>query len=227
LRSNSLRHQIRESLRRQLQHGEIGPDDRLVDVDIAARLGVSRMPVREALLQLVNEGFLVGTTRGFVLPKLTLRDVRDIFEVRKLLEPPAAANATQHLSAEGERALRDALEEARKAYAVREVEGLMMANMRFRQTWLSAVQNGRLAATIQRFVDQVQTVRLGTLHDPQTQDIVIAGLGRLFDAFARRDTQAAQTLMAEFIGHAEARFFAVRAAEMEALDKNDTRAAAR
>lgn len=216
LRPNSLREQIREQIRRQLQHGEIGTEDRLVDVEIANRLGVSRMPVREALLQLVNEGYLVGTTRGFVVPKLTLQDITDIFEVRKLLEPRAAANAARHLSDEGEATLRAATERARKAHAARDVDELALANMQFRQTWLTAEPNWRLAATISRFADQVQAVRMRTLHDPHTQDIVIDGLERLLDAFVRRDADAVATRLAEFIAQAEARFHAVGVAAMEA-----------
>jgi hypothetical protein len=83
--------------------------------------------------------------------------------------------------------------------------------MQFRQTWLNAEPNWRLAATIARFADQVQTVRLGTLHDRATQDIVIDGLTRLVNAFVRRDASAVETLTAEFVGHAEACYFAVHA----------------
>lgn len=211
LRPNSLREQIRENLRHRLQHADIGPDDRLVDVEIAGRLGVSRVPVREALLQLVNEGYLVGTTRGFVLPKLSAQDISDIFDVRRLLEPRAAANAARHLSDEDAATLRTALERARRAHAAHDVDELSLANMQFRQTWLKAEPNWRLAATIARFADQVQTVRLGTLHDRATQDIVIDGLRRLFDAFVRRDAAAVEALMAEFIDHAEACYFAMHA----------------
>lgn len=210
LRPNSLREQIRETIRRQIQHGEIGPNDRLVDVEIANGHGISRMPVREALLQLVNEGYLVGTTRGFVLPKLSLRDITDIFEVRKLLEPRAAANAARNLSADGEVSLRAAMQRAEQAYAAGDVDELALANMQFRQTWLAAESNWRLAATISRFADQVQTVRIGTLHDPATRDIVIDLQRRLFEAFIRRDAPAVEALMTEFIGQAEARYFAVR-----------------
>lgn len=221
LRPNSLREQIREQIRRQLQHGELGTEDKLVDVDIANRLGVSRMPVREALLQLVNEGYLVGTTRGFVVPKLTLQDITDIFEVRKLLEPRAAANAAKHLSAEGEATLRAATERARIAHKARDYDELAFANMQFRQTWLAAEPNWRMAATISRFADQVQTVRMRTLHDPKTQDIVIEGLERLLDAFSRRDAEAVAARMGEFIAAAEARFFAVGVLATEAREELD------
>lgn len=208
LRPNSLREQIRESIRRQLQHGEIGPEERLVDVEIANKLSVSRMPVREALLQLVNEGYLVGTTRGFMLPTLSLKDIKDIFEVRKLLEPRAAANAARHLTPEAEATLREALVRAKKAHAERDVDELAAASRLFRVTWLAAEPNWRMAATIQRFVDQVQIVRLGTLDDPQTQDIVIDGLEKMVGAFIRRDAAAVEAHMMAFILDAERSFFA-------------------
>lgn len=54
----SIRERIYRLLRDRMQLGEIGADDRLVDHEIAASLDVSRMPVREALLQLKSEGFL-------------------------------------------------------------------------------------------------------------------------------------------------------------------------
>lgn len=212
-RPASLRQQIRESIRRKLQHGEIGPDQRLVDLDIANTMGVSRMPVREALLELVSEGYLVGTTRGFVLPKLSFQDVSDIFAIRKLLEPVAAANACRNLSPAAEATLVEAFERAKRAHAARDSDELGLANMQFRQTWLEAEPNWRLAATISRFADQVQTVRLGTLHNPATQDVVIAGLERLIDGFRRRDAVAVEAAVRDFIDDAESHYFAVQEAE--------------
>jgi DNA-binding GntR family transcriptional regulator len=204
----SLRERIYGDLRLRLQRSELGPDDRLVDVDVAATYGTSRMPAREALLQLVNDGYLVGTTRGFTVPTLTLQDVRDIFEVRKLLEPRAAAHAARNLDAEAERALSEALHEGRRAADTAEVERLIMANIGFRSAWLGCVGNERLATTIARFADHVQTVRLATLRRDATRRVVVDGLGELYAAFASRDPIAAQDRMTAFIGAAEQAFFA-------------------
>jgi DNA-binding GntR family transcriptional regulator len=179
-------------------------------VSIAEAMGVSRMPAREALLQLMNEGYLVATTRGFTPPQLTLDDITDIFEVRKLLEPRAAANAARDLTAEGEAQLADALEAARRAVAEGDAVELALANVAFRQTWLGAVRNQRLATTISRFADHVQVVRSGTLPDRGIQPVVLDGMERLFDAFTRRDSVAAQDRMAAFIAEAEKSFFTVR-----------------
>jgi DNA-binding GntR family transcriptional regulator len=209
-KQGSLRERIYADLRVRLQRCEFGPDDRLVDVDVAATYGTSRMPVREALLQLVNDGYLVGTTRGFVIPTLNLDDIREIFEVRKLLEPRAAAHAARDMDEKSALTLTHAIREARAAFAEGEVERLIMANIDFRTAWLACVHNKRLATTIARFVDQVQTVRLETLRRSPTRQVVIDGLEDLYAAFVGRDPILAGDRMAAFIVAAEQAYFAAR-----------------
>lgn len=214
-RRDNLSDRIYDDLRERLQRGEFGPTVRLVDVDVAATYGTSRMPAREALLRLANDGFLDGTTRGFVLPQLSLEDIRDIFEVRRLLEPRAAANAARDLTDEAQHLMTVALEEARAASRSDDVEQLIESNMAFRKAWLDCVRNKRLANTIARFVDHVQTVRLGTLKDAVTRKVVADGLEGLHDAFLRRDPVAAADRMSSFMTAAEQAFFDIRKAEID------------
>jgi len=75
----NIRQQVYKHLRSRMRSGDISYDDRLVDHEIAAELQVSRMPVREALLQLTNEGLLEGTSRGFMLRRFTPADIAQIF----------------------------------------------------------------------------------------------------------------------------------------------------
>jgi DNA-binding GntR family transcriptional regulator len=211
----SLRAQIYQDIRDRIHHGGLGPNDRLVDVEIAGNLGVSRMPVREALLQLTHEGYLVGTTRGFMLPTLTPTDVANIFEVRRCLEPRAAAHAARNLDAAGMERL---------AVATADADLLFQANVSFRRSWLEAVDNDRLASAIARFADHVQVVRLGTLSHLPTQAVVLAGMRKLYDAFIRRDAMAAFDHMTTFIQHAEDRFVAL-SRELENSSQDKGRAA--
>ncbi|GGK21721.1 GntR family transcriptional regulator [Salinarimonas ramus] len=214
-RRESFRERIYADLRRRLQRSEFGPEDKLVDVEIAGAYGASRMPAREALLQLVNEGYLVGTTRGFAVPTLTLQDVRDIFEVRKLLEPRAAAQAARNLDDATEAALGVALAEARAATGEDDVERLILANIDFRAAWTGRIGNARLADTLARFADHIQTVRLETLRRPATRQVVVEGLEDIHAAFVTRDPITAGDRMAAFVGAAEQAFFAARKAQME------------
>jgi DNA-binding GntR family transcriptional regulator len=211
-RRESLRDVIYADLLRRLQLSEFGPEDRLVDTEVAAAWGASRMPAREALLRLVNEGYLRGTTRGFVVPSLTMQEVRDVFEVRRLLEPRAAAHAARDLTPEAARALGAAQAAAEAAAAAQDVRAMIAANIDFRAAWLACVRNERLRATINRFVDHVQTVRLETLRRAETRAVVVEGLGAIREALVARDPVAAADRMTWFIGAAEAAFFAARSA---------------
>lgn len=192
----------------RIRKGEVAQQARLVDTVIASELDVSRMPVREALLRLVHEGYLVGTTRGFMLPQLSARDITEIFEVRKLIEPRAAGAAAQALDEFGLATLRTAHGNAVRAVDAGDPVALMEANTRFRQTWIAAVPNQRLAATISRFVDHVQTIRSATLFDRETQAIVLPGLTELLAGFEARDVLRVHDATARFLDRAEERFFA-------------------
>lgn len=215
-RAETLSDRIYDELRKRLQHAPLQPEERLVDVEVAAAYGTSRMPARDALLRLVNEGYLVGTSRGFVVPTLSIDDVRDIFEVRRLLEPAAIASVAPNIDAAAKQELTLALKRARQAAADNDDEEMALANMAFRQAWLSRVKNQRLANTIGRFVDHVQTVRLLTLVDKKTRQVVVDGLAKLHAALAKRDAKLAFTLMDQFMADAQAAYFSTHETGSEA-----------
>lgn len=222
-RHGNLGDRIYAELRLRLQQHPLGPDDRLLDLEVAAMYGTSRMPARDALLRLANEGYLVGTTRGFITPSLSLDDVRDIFEVRRLLEPVALAGVAKQIDAAALEELGLALERARRAARNNDGDEMSVANMAFRAAWLSRVKNKRLAATIARFVDHVQTVRINTLGSAETRQVVVDGLERIHDALLRHDSVRARACMADFMAAAERAYFAFRKAE---LDQSEPSAAA-
>lgn len=203
----SLGDRIYADLLCRLQQGAIPPTERLVDVDLARTYGTSRMPVRDALMRLANEGYLVGTTRGFAVPRHSDQDIRDIFEVRRQIEPHAAGCAARDLDKSAERHLARALDDARIADARDDQRAMILANTAFRAAWLSAVANKRLAETIQRFADQVHAVRITTLAATDTRRVVIKGLEGLYDAFAKNKSDLAVKRMTAFIDAAEKAYF--------------------
>jgi DNA-binding GntR family transcriptional regulator len=197
---------ICEDLRGRIQRGELGPDDRLIDTVIAAERGVSRMPVREALMQLAHEGYLEGTSRGFALPSLGRERILEIFTLRRLVEPHAAASAAQARSDAQLAAMSAAVEDAAQTLVTGDVTRFYRACEVFRNTWLAAVPNGELRQTILRYLGQVQSVRLATMRDPDAQRLIVGGQRDLLGAFARRDAVAAGERMLRFVIEAEQSF---------------------
>lgn len=205
----SHRRRIYEDYLGRIQRGEIGREDRLVDTAIAADLGVSRMPVRDALMQLAHEGYLEGTSRGFTLPSLSHEQIMEFFELRRLLEPRAAATAAQNLDRESLAAMQHAVHDAHATLESGDVGLFFRASEIFRNTWLAAVPNRELRQTILRYLGQVQTVRMTTMRDRPTHLIIVAGQQGLFDAFARADAVAAADRMLRFVLQAEERYLSL------------------
>src|SRR5579864_7156926 len=77
--SESLRKQVYQTLRTGLRKGRLGSSRTATERDLAEQLGVSRTPVREALVLLVHEGLIAASSRGFSLPELSRQDILDLF----------------------------------------------------------------------------------------------------------------------------------------------------
>ena len=197
----SHRTRIHEALRLRLQRGEVGPDVRLVDHAIAEEMGVSRMPVREALMQLVSEGYLESTSRGFALPNLSPERIAEVFVLRRLLEPHAVTCVARDRSAEDLDAMRAGL--ALADTAGEDVAALHRGSEAFRNAWLGSVRNSELRQAIQRYSGQIQSVRFATLPGPEARRTIIQGLRALLHAFVAQDGPQAADLMLRFIYDAE------------------------
>lgn len=201
----SHRDRIYDLLIQQIRSGAVGWDDRLVDVALAAELGVSRMPARDALLRLVAEGYLVSTTRGFMLPRLTADEVLEVFVLRRLLEPRAAAMAAQAMDPEVLARMEGAVARA-GALPAGDTATLFALSEVFRNAWLSLVPNRPLLQTIRRYFVQVQNVRLVTMRDPATIPVILAGQRDLLAAYRARDPVAAADRMLRFVVEGEQAF---------------------
>ncbi|WP_016745307.1 GntR family transcriptional regulator [Rhizorhabdus wittichii] len=203
-RSESLRAQVYGKLRSDLRRGGLGTQQVATERDLAAELGVSRTPIREALALLVHDGLVVPTTKGFTLPSITGEDVADIYELRRLLEPHALRTSVDHLSPADRKALRRALDEQVEARRDGDTEGFIAANSAFRVAWTSRIANERIRDLIDHYDDHIVALRELTLSDPDTQDIVIAGLGQILDRLDEGEAAGAAQAMERHLTAAEA-----------------------
>lgn len=214
--SDNLVDSIYADLRAKLQRSAVSPSDRLVDTEIAASHGISRMPAREALLRLVSEGYLVGTTRGFAVRELSLEDISGLFEVRRQLEPRAAASAARDMTPEIEAKTTAAMQRIVQSMTAHDIPELLAANLDFRNAWIEAIRNPHMAMTISRFIDYFQSVRIDTFADQATAMRYMEGLSGVHAAFMARDPLMAQDRMTIYMFAAEEAFLSVRRRQLEA-----------
>ncbi|MFN3938857.1 MAG: GntR family transcriptional regulator [Gemmobacter sp.] len=202
-RRQPLAAQVHDTLRRMIRAQVFEPGERMVEEDLARRLAVSRTPVREALFRLQASGLVEQVDGRFVVLRLALRDIQEIFEIRRLLEPAAVAavaTATTPETLAAFEAARDRVLEAATVDAATE------ANVAFRSLWIGRITNRRLQETLARFDDQVVLVRRATLVEPGARQVARDGIARLVEAFAARDAAAAHRVMEQFVDDALAWF---------------------
>lgn len=213
----SLGAQAYDEIRAWLRSDSVTPQSRLVEAELAAQLGMSRVPIRQALHSLVAEGLLVATARGYRVPTLSQQDIKDVFELRKLLEPRAAALAARDITDTQIRALGQQVVVAEQAYEDGDIDSLFQCSLRFRDTWLDAVPNVRLAETIARYSDQVLQVRHLTLSKAPNQQTVIRGFQAISNAMAGHDSVAAHDAMLQFVLAAERDYSALCEAKADTV----------
>jgi DNA-binding GntR family transcriptional regulator len=219
-RAPPLAEQIYLGLRQQLRSGSFDMGERLVDASLAKALNVSRTPVREALARLVADGLLETGDGGFQIPVPTVASMEEIFDVRRLIEPPAAVRATRAMSVATHEALDRALEAARDAKRTGDGARFLEANYAFRSAWIACVPNSRLRETILRFDDQAGQVRRATLVLPAARAEALELLENWAAAFKSADATAAGEYARGFID-AAARFFSDLAIPEGAFSSKD------
>jgi DNA-binding GntR family transcriptional regulator len=192
-----LRDRVRDELRARISDGRIEPGERLYEMAIAQELGVSRLPVREAIRMLESEGMVsVLPRRGGVLVRsLEREDVENLFDVREALEVLAARRAAERTDSAGVEELGRLLETAREALAAGDATAVDAANTAFHdQIYLL----GRNA-----LVPQMLGPLTGRLHWLFRQNVeherVLADHQRLHRALADHDPDLAAAVALEHI----------------------------
>lgn len=199
-KAEPLSSRVYATLREYLGSGRIPRGEPLQEAALAAELGVSRTPVREALVRLASEGFVVADGRGLTSATLTVEDVEEIYGLRVLLETEALRLVARRDDDDAMLApLRAALADMESAHAASDGGRFMEANDRYRTAWLELVPNRRLARSIELYADHVRYLREVTLDDPQVRSGVVERLRLQLAAIERHDAVAAGRIMREHL----------------------------
>jgi DNA-binding GntR family transcriptional regulator len=216
-RPPALGDQVYRTLRANLRNGKILPGNPLQEVQLAAQLGVSRTPVREALTRLASEGLVSSDGRSFSVPALSLQNIDDIYEVRFLVEPEAVRHVAEQANDPAALApVTQALEASDVAHRAGDNEAFIDANARFRSAWLALVPNRRLVHAVELYADHVQHLRALTLGNAKVRNVVLQGLKRIAAALATGDGDTAAVAMRAHLTEAKRAFIAAAG-----LDRNE------
>ncbi|OAT82973.1 GntR family transcriptional regulator [Desulfotomaculum copahuensis] len=192
-----------ETLREAIIQGRLKPGERLMEIQLAEEMGVSRTPVREAIRKLELEGFVVMVPRkGAYVAGISVKDIVDVFEVRAALEGLAAGLAAERITGEELEELERALV---RIYEVskHDLKAVVETDTSFHALIYQASRNERLTQIIANLSDQIQRFRTTSLAQPGRTKTAIEEHTKIVDAISDRNVELAQTLAREHIENAE------------------------
>lgn len=156
-----LREIVFESIREAILDGRLKPGERVMEIQLAEKLGVSRTPVREAIRKLELEGLLIMEPRkGAYVADVSLKDVIDVLEVRSSLEGLAASLAATRASQEEIELLKEKAIQFKECIEKNDVQGMINKDTEFHEAILQAAKNKKLTSIIESLREQVQRFRV-------------------------------------------------------------------
>lgn len=196
---------IFDELRAAIVSGELVPGELYSVHDLAARLGVSRTPVREALIQLSERGMVrFERNRGIRILRTSPHDLEEVFTIRLLLEVPATYRATSQQVSGLVAELRGHLADMRVAAEGHDEAGFMAADRRFHETINIASGNLRLARYIDSLRDMVLSRGTSTVDRSRGLGDILAEHETIFEFVESGNAeQAAKAMRAHLLHTAE------------------------
>ncbi|EPD68795.1 MULTISPECIES: GntR family transcriptional regulator [unclassified Streptomyces] len=180
---------IADTLRDEILAGDLPPGTWLRQDELAARLGVSRIPVREALRMLESEGLTESfPNRGSRVLVLSLQDVNTYYRMRERLEPLALTESLPHLT---DHHIADLERIQGEIESQADVKHFLLLDRDFHMTTYAGCRSGHLLAMTERLWNSTQHYRRAfmELADPHRADIVNAEHRLILDAVRRRDAE--------------------------------------
>ena len=190
-----LRDVVFNTLRQAILRGELKPGERLMEIQLANKLGVSRTPIREAIRKLELEGLVLMIPRkGAEVAEITIKDLEDVLEVRAALEELAVCDACENITEEQILALKEAADNFQAALESDDLVKCAETDMAFHEIIYQASDNKRLNQVLNNLREQMYRYRVEYLKEEQTRNLLVSEHEELVKAIREGDVQKAQDI---------------------------------
>ncbi|MGG6297551.1 GntR family transcriptional regulator [Leptolyngbya sp. AN02str] len=209
-RTQPLKEQAYQTLRKMILTGELVPGQRLVEAQLARDLAVSRTPIREALGQLHREALVMSDAdQGLQVARFSADDAAHLYECRIALELVSVTEACEHATSGQMRKLQQFVQKAEKlvdANASRLLNfQLLELDYQFHRLIAEMSGNSWLQEILDQIFDKMMLLRIQTIE--QNQGVLDVGVEHLaiYDAIAQRNTKAAKQATTQHLKAAKTR----------------------
>ena len=199
-----LRDVVFNTLRQAILKGELAPGERLMEIQLAQKLGVSRTPIREAIRKLELEGLVLMIPRkGAIVAEITVQDLEDVLEVRMALEELAVKIACKRITQEQLEEIKRRSAEFCKTLYGDDVAACAQADMAFHDAIYEATGNRRLVQILNNLREQMYRYRLEYIKDEDKRHILLVEHDQILKALSLRHVHEAKIAIREHIDNQE------------------------
>ena len=199
-----LRDVVFNTLRQAILKGELEPGERLMEIQLAERLGVSRTPIREAIRKLELEGLVLMIPRkGAEVAKISARSLREVLEVRRALEELAIELACQRMSEEEVGNLQKTQEDFKKAIAEGDAMKIAETDEHYHDVIYEGTQNAKLIQMLNNLREQMYRYRLEYIKDEDKRKILVLEHEKILKTVRERKVAEAKEAVREHIDNQE------------------------
>ncbi|MCL0032923.1 GntR family transcriptional regulator [Peptococcaceae bacterium] len=199
-----LREAVFEAVRDAIISGKFKPGERLMEVQLAEEMGVSRTPVREAIRKLELEGFVkIMPHKGAYVAKISIKDIIDVFEVRAVLEALAARLAAKQITEDELKQLKRAAMSIVDLADGHDIEEAVKVDTEFHDIIYKASRNEKLVQFITHLKEQMKRFRATSLALLGRTKMALEEHEKIVQALWDRNEELAAELSRKHIENAE------------------------
>lgn len=196
LQQTSLPALVQKELERMILSGDLTPGDKLNEASLAALLGVSRGPVREAFLALKESGLVRQEKNcGVFVRQISVEEADEIYEVRTALDELVGRKLATSITSEQIKELRRLLDEMDTMVERKDVDGYFQLNLEFHDLLVQATGNAKLLDTYRRLVKELKLYRRNALAQNGSLPVSTREHHDIIDTIVSGDAEAAGAIM--------------------------------
>ncbi len=187
-----LRDVVFNTLRQAILTGDLKPGERLMEIHLANKLGVSRTPIREAIRKLELEGLVTMIPRrGAEVAQITEKSMNDVLEVRRAMDALCVELACDRISEEELAELKGACDAFAEAVKGGDIKVIAKADVALHDIIVQATGNRRLVQLINNLSEQMYRYRFEYLKDASRHQNLIEEHRMIYEGIVKRDREAA------------------------------------
>ena len=195
-----LRDVVFNTLRQAILRGELKPGERLMEIQLANKLGVSRTPIREAIRKLELEGLVLMIPRkGAEVAEITEKSLKDVLEVRRALEELAVEIACEKMTAQQIEELKAAAKEFEVTLKSKDVTKYAEADVKFHDVIYMATDNQRLIQLLNNLREQMYRFRVEYLKKDESHVKLLEEHDQIIENIEKRNKEEAAKIVCRHI----------------------------